>query len=199
MLFDLIRGCDLTRIVDFGWKDWHRDETPIPFTAFSDALGRSGEKEKEYVTNGFWVRFSRPVRKDSLLPDCFAMTVLDPEDKEGWWTPFRVPIIRVDTEGFSEPGDPPEYVRGGRIVVEGGWVEDGARGRHSIFKVPDDVFRVEIEIRGDFIVDCNGQTVDANPRGLTKIPTGNGVPGDRFLSTFKIESELKGRDRKGQD
>jgi hypothetical protein len=197
MLFDLIRGCDLTRITDFGWKSWHRLETPIPFKDFWKALGPDGDEEDEYITEAFWVRFSRPVRKDTLRPDCFAMTILHPEDEGGWWQSSRVPIVRVDTEDFWEPGDPPGHVRGGRIVVDGAWVEDGVRGRRSIFN--DDKTWVEIEIRGDFIVDCNGQTVDANPRGLTPpVPTGNGVPGDSFLSTFQIESGRDTRDRDRQ-
>ena len=45
---------------------------------------------------------------------------------------------------------------------------------------------VEIEVRGDFIVDCNGQTVDANAVGLSPAPTGNGTPGGTFLSSFHV-------------
>jgi hypothetical protein len=47
--------------------------------------------------------------------------------------------------------------------------------------------RVEIEVRGDLIVDCNGQTVDANSFGLFRVPTGNATAGGTFLSTFKLE------------
>ena len=36
---------------------------------------------------------------------------------------------------------------------------------------------VEIEVRGDFILDCNGQPVDANAVGRAAAPTGNGTPG----------------------
>ena len=46
---------------------------------------------------------------------------------------------------------------------------------------------VEIEVRGDFIVDCNGQPVDANAVGRRSAPTGNGTPGGTFLSTFRVE------------
>lgn len=191
MLFDLIRGCDLTRIADFGWKDWHRRKETIPFADFSRSLGEEGYDRETYVTREFWVRFSRPVREDSLRPDCFAMTILHPEDEGGWWQPSRVPIVDIDTRNFGTDTD--GLVYGARIVVDGSWVEDGVRGRRTIFL--DDETRVEIEIRGDFIVDCNGQTVDANPRGLTPVPSGNGVPGDSFISTFRIASAREGRDR----
>jgi hypothetical protein len=189
LLFDLIRGCDLTRISEIGWADWHRREEPVTFEDFSNGLGPIGSKEKEYITGKFWVRFSRAVREDTLRPDCFAMTIMSSEERDGWWQADRVPIIRVDTTGFTDPGDPAGHVRGARIVVDGSWVEDGVRGRKSLFL--DDKTRIEFEIRGDFIVDCNGQTVDANARGLSPAPSGNGSPGDTFLSTFLVAAAGK--------
>ena len=185
LLFDLIRGCDLTRISEIGWKDWHRREEPISFDEFSEALGPDGERQDVYVSNDFWVEFSRPVRKDTLRPDCFAMTIMSFEREGGWWQTFRVPIVGVDTTNFPPVGDDPEdHVRGATIVVDGAWVEDGVRGRRSLFLGSE--ARVELEVRGDFIIDCNGQTVDANAVGLSPIPTGNGTPGGTFLSTVRV-------------
>lgn len=187
LLFDLIRGCDLTRIKKIGWK-WHRREEWVPFEEFSAALGPENRGEAAYVTRDFWVEFTRPVRKETVRPDCFAMTVMSAEREGGWWQTFRVPIIRVDTVDAAnfptEPDDPPGHVRGARIVVDGSWVEDAVRGRRSLFLGSET--RIEFEVRGDFIVDCNGQTVDANAVGLSPSPTGNGTPGDRFLSTFTV-------------
>jgi hypothetical protein len=184
LLFDLIRGCDLTRIVEIGWSHWHRREDAVPFDDFSHSLGPDGDHEAEYVTNDFWVRFSRPVREDTLRPDCFAMTVISGEREGGWWQTLRVPIVRlVMTPG--EPDDPAGHVRGAKLVVDGAWLEDGVRGRRSLF-LDCDTLRVEIEVRGDFIVDCNGQAVDANASGLSPAPTGNGTPGGTFLSTFRV-------------
>ncbi|MGZ5442166.1 MAG: hypothetical protein ACXW5U_10620 [Thermoanaerobaculia bacterium] len=174
LLFDLIRGCDLTRICDIGWKDWHRGE--VSFEDFSDFFGPKGYEKPEYLTR-FSVEFSRPVRKDTLLPDCFAMTVMS-RDREGdWWQASRVPIVKVDT-GLEE------LVRRAAIVVGGAWVEDGLRGRSTVFL--ESVTYVEIEVRGDFIVDCNGQAVDANAVGLSAVPTGNGTSGGTFVSSFQV-------------
>ena len=64
------------------------------------------DKGEGYITDKFWVRFSRPVRRDTLRPDCFAMTIMSSEERDGWWQPDRVPIIGVDTTGFTDPGDP---------------------------------------------------------------------------------------------
>jgi hypothetical protein len=188
LLFDLIQGCDLTTIIDFGWKDWHRLETPVPFDQFSQAFGPLNDKQKEYVTKDFWVEFSGPVLSDSLRPDCFAMTVVSIDSEDGWWQTYRVPILRVEkTE--HRAGDLPNHVRRATIVVEGAWVEDGVRERRTLFQ--GGKTHIEIEVRGDFIVDCNGRTIDANANGLSKIPTGNGTPGGTFLSTFQVKAAPK--------
>jgi hypothetical protein len=174
LLFDLIRGCDLTRISEIGWKDWHRRE--VSFEDFSDFFGPKGYEKPEYLTR-FSVEFSRPVRRDTLLPDCFAMTVMS-RDREGdWWQVSRVPIVKVDS-GTED------LVRRATIVVGGAWVEDGLRGRSTVFL--ETATYVEIEVRGDFIVDCNGLAVDANAVGLSPGPTGNGTPGGTFVSSFRV-------------
>jgi len=184
LLFDLVRGCDLTRIVQIGWRNWHRRQDAIAFDDFSDAFGPEGHDQPEYVTTLFWIEFSRPVRKDTVLPDCFAMTVMAVEREGNWRASQRVPIVRVDTAVIPDhKGDPTGYVRGARLVVDGGWVEDALRGRGSLFY--GDTW-LEIEVRGDFIIDCNGQPVDANAVGLLPDPTGNGTPGGTFLSTFQV-------------
>jgi hypothetical protein len=183
LLFDLIRGCDLTRITDIGWREWHRSETPIAFEKFDAAFGpHNGTKCKEYVTDLFWVEFSGPVRKDTVRADCVAMQVLTIEKKDVWLEPLRVPIVRLDTSDF-ECKDHPEWVTGFKFVVEGRWREE-VYGSATIFD--DEPTQVEIEIRTDFIADCNGQAVDGNSCGLIPAPTGKGTPGGGLLSTFTV-------------
>ncbi|HJQ36744.1 MAG TPA: hypothetical protein VKB93_06375 [Thermoanaerobaculia bacterium] len=181
VLFDLIRGCDLTRISEIGWKDWHRrkETEPVSFEEFSAAFGDKGYDQNEYVTHKFWVKFSRPVLRDTLRPDCFVIRAMSAEREGGWWDVLRVPITRIETADA-------QLVEKATIVVDGAWVEDGLRGRRSLFLKSDTW--IEIEVRGDFIVDCNGQTVDANALGLSPGPTGNGTPGDTFISTFRVEA-----------
>jgi hypothetical protein len=181
LLFDLIRGCDLTRIVDIGWP-WHRAQSPISFEDFQAAFGTRGYDQDEYVSRDFWVRFSKPVRASTLDEDCFAMLVISGEREGKWWQAMRVPIRRVAVID-PEPGDPADTVRGARLVVDGGWAEDALWGRGSVFHGHT---RVEIEIRGDFILDCNGQPVDADAVGRSPVPSGNGSPGGLFLSTFQV-------------
>lgn len=182
LLFDLIRGCDLTRIDGVSWKDWHRKDKDyqVPFEDFSAKFGAPAYGQNEYVTD-FSVTFSRPVRLNTLLADCFAMTALSREREGNWLEVQRVPIVRLEPIP-CEP-DVPKHVRGAKVVVAGGWVEDALRGRATVFFSET---WIEIEVRGDFILDCNGQPVDANAVGRSAVLTGNGTPGGTFLSTFLV-------------
>lgn len=184
MLFDLLRGCDLTRICEIGWADWHRKKDAISFEKFANAFGDGTSGSPGSTSNRFWVRFSRAVRKGTLRPDCFTMTVLTAEQEGGWWQSFRVPIVRVDTTGCEE-SDNPELVHGATFVVSNRWLHDAVQLPTSRFQKWKT--RVEIEVRGDFIVDCNGQSVDANAVGAQPFPTGNGTPGGTFVSTFLVD------------
>jgi hypothetical protein len=202
LLFDLIRGCDLTRIIDFGWKEWHRkfpkqllvdlldvEHDSMPFDEFAAVLDPAGPGEAMYVMKNFNVKFSRQVRVDSLRPNCFAMNVISFEREGGWWQTLRVPIVRVDA--YPEPELDSSLADGAIIAVEGSWLDDAVRGRASLFKNQSVI--VELEMRGDFIMDCNGQPIDANSIGLIGVPSGNGSPGGTFLSTFIVAK----RDSKG--
>lgn len=182
LLFDLIRGCDLTRISAIGWKPWHRRDTPVPYGEFQASFGTEDPPASgRNVTSDYWVEFSRPVREETVRPDCFSMTVSIAEDEAGWHESRRVPIIDVIKSG----GPDPQHITRALLVVEAGWTEDAVTvKKHKIFN--KDEALVEIAVFGDFIVDCNGQTVDANAVGLLPAPTGNGTPGGTFHSSFRV-------------
>jgi hypothetical protein len=183
VLFDLLRGCDLTRISEIGWARWHRAHHPVPWHEFSQSFGDAGP-DGLYVTEDYWVKFSRPVRADTVRADCFAMTILVQEEEGGWLTPMRVPILGVETNE-GDPDIPAGHVTRATMMVDSGWVEDAVRGRKTRFAEAQT--SVEIEVLGDYMIDCNGQSVDANAIGTKAAPTGNGVPGDRFISKFHVE------------
>jgi hypothetical protein len=180
LLFDLIRGCDLTRITEIGWSQWHRQLDPVPFDDFSGLFGKPAYNAYEYITD-FSIRFSRAVRAKTLQADCVSMTIMSAESEGDWRQVQRVPVVRL--EYITGAGQPAGLVVGARFVIAGEWVEDALRGRASVFFA--DTW-VEIEVRGDFILDCNGQPVDANAVGLLPAPTGNGTPGGTFVSTFRV-------------
>jgi hypothetical protein len=185
LLFDLIRGCDLTRIAWMSWAGWYRSE--ISFEEFSDFF-KVAETKKGMSTK-FQIGFSRPVVTDTLKADCFAIAVMFLEKEGGWREFLRVPIVDVLT---NDNGD--GLSTEATLVVRTRWVKDAIFGSETRFdwvrRAKDDALpvaaNVEIEIRGDYIVDCNGQTVDANAVGRDAAPTGNGTPGGTHLTTCKV-------------
>jgi hypothetical protein len=187
LLFDLIRGCDLTYIKNYGWKAWHRSPYPIPFPAFADAFAQvtPGGHQAEYVTRDFWVEFSRPVRRETVK-DAFVMNIITVEADDRWWEISRVPITSIETANT-------DLIDRATIKVGGTWLESTIRGNSS--RLQKGISRVELEVRGDFIVDCNGQTIDANAHGLSKGPTGNATPGGTFISTFLVGQQASPDDQ----
>jgi hypothetical protein len=133
------------------------------------------------------------------------MTVVTVERDDAWWETLRVPIVALDTDQVpvdaGTPAAPKDHVWGARLIVNGDWYRDVFDGYSKVFAYET---RVEIEIRGDYIADCNGQTVDANARGRSATTFGNGTPGGTFVSTFSVEPQAPAtrtdpnvRERKG--
>jgi hypothetical protein len=175
LLFDLIRGCDLTHITRVSWEEMHRKT--VEFKTFKDFFGAPDEKGA-FLTR-FSVSFSNSVQIATITPDCFSMVVYARDKREGWGQTLRVPIVDVHHDDIVDT----HYARGATLLVDADWVR-GALDDVSEFE--KFVSRVEIAVRGDYLLDCNGLAVDANARGLSAAPTGNGTPGDTFISTFLV-------------
>jgi hypothetical protein len=193
LLYDLIRGCDLTRISWTSWHRWHRSTVTMQWDAFSgmfftEPLQPPRPNEPDEVATGFIVRFSRPVRLDTIRRDTVAMTAITIDQNSRWRVTHRVPIVRLDTTPSTQPGPGPGLTDQVRFVVRYQWVyEELAKPAASLFSDRD--FVIEIEIRGDLITDCYGQSVDANAIGLDPFPSGNGTPGGTYLSSFPVQKK----------
>jgi hypothetical protein len=89
-----------------------------------------------------------------------------------------VPIVGVEMAA----GD---LIDRATIVVDRRWFNGtvGGKDGNTSSRFQTGATRVELEVRGDFIVDCNGQMVDAN---------GNGTPGGTFISTFLVDAAPEG-------
>jgi len=165
MLYDLIRGRDLTRIESISWRGWPES---LPWHEFAHYF-----PHPETGITGFKITFSGPVRKATIKADCFVIRVAVTDERTGWEETLRVPLL--------EPG----YDEHSHTVIlraDPDWVRDEIVSRKSAFR---DGALVEIEVRGDFIIDSCGQAVDANAIGR-RLPSGNGTPGGTFLSTFRV-------------
>ena len=180
LLFDLIRGADLTRICAVGWAPWHRKS--MTWSDFTASFGSEEESSGKHLTEAYWLEFSRPVRIDSLAADCVVLTVIVPEAEGGWREPLRVPVVEL--RASADTGAPAGLASRARLLVDSAWVADALVSARTRFAAGAEV---EIEVRGDYITDCNGQQVDANTRGMTVVPSGNGTPGGSLVSTFRVE------------
>jgi len=179
LLFDLIPDRDLTCIEEVSWEAIHRQSVPfVQFADFFPEVEKEGDKCLPCDTK-FSVRFSGPVQARTVTTDCVAMRVYFRDG--GWDRVLHVPIAAFH---------PDEELRAtsAHIVVDGEWVEEKIKGTpEDIFRRPDLPVHVEIEIRGDYILDCCGRALDANARGLVAAPGGNGTPGGTLLSRFWVE------------
>jgi hypothetical protein len=75
-----------------------------------------------------------------------------------------------------------------RLVVRPRWIRDEIEQGGQSW-LTDREFTVEIEIRGDLILDCHNQAIDADSIGLRAAPSGNGTPGGTYISCFHVEKK----------
>jgi len=189
LLYDLIRGCDLARIAWISWAKWHRSDDQMPWKQFESLFEENGSTD-------FVVRFSHPVLEKTLKRDVITISAVTTEQATGWRVARRIPVVGLDlTADKTSLKDYPDLPAGTtnqmRVKVRPEWIRDEIeRGRESWLSERD--FRIEIEIYGDYILDCHGQAIDANQVGLRPAPTGNGSPGGTYRSNFRVERKQRG-------
>jgi len=189
LLYDLIRGCDLARISWISWGEWHRSDKRMPWKHFASLFAEEG-------STGFIVRFSRPIREKTLERDVISINAVTTEQSTGWRVTRRIPVVGLDLapeQGYLKdyPDLPPGTTNQMRVKVRAEWVRDEIERGHESWLSERD-FRIEIEIYGDYILDCHGQAIDANQIGLRAAPTGNGSPGGTYRSNFRVEQKRRG-------
>lgn len=173
LLYALIKSQSppTTHISQIGWEKWHRKKS-IPIQEFLEELMKTDS------SSVFNISFSGGLKKDTVLEDCFAIRIITSEPFGG--QVYRVPITSLKFDDQEATTDLVSIVR---LVFDGSWVENTVHQKLTDFK--KDLI-VEIEVRGDFMIDCNGFALDANARG-DQSKSGNGVPGGTFLSTFVVK------------
>jgi hypothetical protein len=188
LIYDLMRGCDLVRIDHISWSDWHLAQKPVDWADFAARFHCKGGAEG---TTDFVVKFSGPVQIESLRPDAVAMTVFTAEQATGWQIARRVPIAELDTTPDPDHGGkgchplPPGTTNQLRVKVKPRWIRDEL-DRDDESWLTERQFEVEVTIMGDTILDCHDHGIDANVRGKTVVPSGNGTPGGTFVSSFRV-------------
>jgi hypothetical protein len=175
LLYDFIRGCDLTHISWISWDSWHRRVDPVPWDQFAAMFHKNG------VTD-FVVVFSSPVRKDTIRFDSVVMEIFTREPGTGWRIAKRIPIREFE----MEPG-PSTMTRYLRPIVRTKWAAD-EEGEEGESWFSEGNFEVRIQVDGNGILDCHDQAVDADALGVRATPTGDGVAGGLFSSSFSVSA-----------
>ena len=185
-LFDLIRGCDLTRIRDVGWRKFlGAPDGKVSFEDYAEMFtgGRAGTRSPSPVDTRFWVLFSGPVQVASLSPHAIAITMLHWDSDDAVRLMRRLPVSGIKVAP-TQPGDPPGSTRAFLPIVHGSyWLEEIYSTANAYDEREGTV--VEIEVRGGLIVDANGQLVAAGGGYLETRP---GWPGSDFISAFTVNA-----------
>ena len=185
-LYDLIRGQDLVRIERVSWEDLLRDDLPVPWEKFVDLFSsdeKAGQEGAKGTLTKFTVSLSGPIQSECLRAEAVAMTVLVADAATGWRVPRRVPITDLEPGADEGSGTTRSFTFRVRPRWSGDELSDGPTWLSARY------FNVEIEIRGDQLLDCHGRGVDANSRGPARLPTGNGSPGGTFFSAFRVSGK----------
>jgi hypothetical protein len=193
LLYDFIRGCDLSHISWVSWHYWHRHREPMAWKVFAGAFDKPGQEEDAPpVRTAFAVRFSAPVLIDTIRFDSVAMRAATIEQSTDWRLVRRIPIVKLDPTPHGTAALPAGTTNQVRLYVDADWVRDEITGSSSWLTW--DVFEVEIEIFGDGILDCHRLAVDAEAIGVDAFPSGNGSPGGTYRSCFRVEPKPRKRD-----
>jgi hypothetical protein len=182
LLYDLSRGCDLTRITEIGWMKWHKGEDEMPFSVFLAACERGSRLDIKESETSFTVKFSRDIQVACLRRGVVTMTALVPSRGKGWRTPRRVPIASLAPRTDQQENDP-LTTNALKLIFKREWIDDELNHDNSMLNGKS--FDIEIEIHGDRILDCHGVPVDANAFGRQAL-IGNGTPGGTFRSCFRV-------------
>lgn len=169
MLYDLIRGRDLTRIASVSWAAWVAGGVKVEWKDFA-AMFTPGQPQ-----TGFTIAFSGPVQPLTVVADAFVIRVTFNEATGGWGETLRIPMRAPHYDAASHTVT---------LAVSKRWVSDEIMQENSRFRGSDAI--VEIEVRGDLILDPCGQAVDGNARARAW-PSGNGSPGGSHLSIFTVK------------
>jgi len=180
MLFDLIRGCDLTTITEVSWAGWH--DTEVEWETFRDffppAVDARPRDPTRVGNTRFTLTFSRPVQVSTLRASCVSFKVFSGEAAGGWLDVKHIPVTGLDAGDVVDGCTSRAFVQ-----VRTLWCNDEIWGGQSDFDRPT---RIDVAICGDLILDCNGQAVDATPAGPDHLPSGNGTPGGTYFSSFQL-------------
>ena len=184
VLFDLIRGCDLTRIKDVGWRKFLA--TPDDKVAFEDYSamfvgGRAGNPDAAAGRHPILGALLRAGPDRLASPHAIAITLLHWDSDDAVRLMRRMPVTGIKvapTCRAIRPAAPAPSSRSSTAIT-------GSR-RFSAPPAPMTNAKARSSrsaCRGGLVVDANGQLVAAGGGYLETRP---GWPGSDFISAFTV-------------
>ncbi len=178
LLYELQCGRDLTKIVGIDWDCFHfKDKCYTEMKVFLEKLKNCGLN----------ITLSKNINPSLLSKNFIAVTLqgtwynVDEDQNYSYSFIPLDPEVTDKTITFKFDFDPNELATKIRAVNK----DSAVVNNYS-------VTTITIKIFGDLIIDCNGQAIDANNRGLESpatYPTGNGTPGGTFRSVVRFTNQ----------
>ncbi len=181
LLYELVNRCDveLSRVQEISWQDWidRGWRNRIPWADFARRIADPDE--------GFAIRFTRPIRADTIHAASVFLDVLTHERNSDYWMSHRVPmhLVLLDHRG--------NVASGVRLEPERDWLAAEVTGRRSTLFAGA---RFELTLRGQLLRDECNQMLDARPVDVISGFRGQARPGGDFVSVFRV-----GQRRRDQD
>ncbi|HYR11874.1 MAG TPA: hypothetical protein VEQ60_29085, partial [Longimicrobium sp.] len=177
LLYDLIECFhgDLPHVVGLGWSAVTRGDRRVSWKEFITLL----------VGRKIAVSFDRRMRRETLNPHTFVVSLRVVERGTGFWVWKQVPCRAIEHRQEDRSGLRCDVAV---FVPEQAWVEDELDGHNSEVAGGTDV---EITLRGSLIMDEAGKALDGEYVGY-RLPTGNGTQGGDFVDWFTVDARPPG-------
>ena len=204
LLYELINNTDvyLPKVHKYSWQDsalgaWDTRMSMEEFMARVEACTFDADEKcltDAGETDGFYIRFDRPVDVSTLHPLSVLMEVYLRENRTNSggdamvvnWQHYRVPLLVI---ADLDPSDASCAI-GFHICISEAWL-DHIIGDIRACSADGQLARVEITLRGQMIRDKCGCMLDAQPVELTcrdhcGSKTGQSRPGGDWISVFRV-------------
>jgi hypothetical protein len=172
LLKELIEGCDSDhgQVESLSWQDWLLGEwtNEIAWETVAALFEESSE--------GFRVRFTRPIRTSTLHPGSVFLTVYTWRNSTDYWAPQIIPaaITPVAPDG--------DFTREIKFVIYPEWINAEIKSHRSTLFYGANF---ELTIRGQMLRDSCGDMLDARLVGVSPEGRGQARPGGDLVAMFR--------------
>jgi hypothetical protein len=173
LLFELIQAChiELARVESLSFQDWLERgwAEPVAWVEFA----------KRLVTDGVTVRFTKPIKQETLHPGSVFLSASVREQES-----YFQDLVRMPTQEMKLLDPQGDSARGVHLTFPKNWIErqinDEEMSRFKSGAI------VEFTVRGALLRDACGRMLDGRPLRIPDEPA-QAMPGGDFVVTFPVE------------